>query len=61
MSELGKRIMTAVLLLVVVYGWYAHLLSPWFELGLALLGLVATCELVLLTKLRQPVWYMLTA
>ncbi|MFQ5345353.1 MAG: phosphatidate cytidylyltransferase, partial [Mariprofundus sp.] len=26
-----------------------------------LLGLVATCELVLLTKLRQPVWYMLTA
>jgi len=61
MSELTKRIITAVVLLLLVYGWYAHLPSPWFERGLALLGLVASCELVLLIKLRQPALYMLTA
>jgi len=61
MSELAKRVITAVVLLLLVYGWYVHLSSPWFERGLALLGLVASCELVLLIKLRQPVLYMLTA
>jgi len=61
MSELKKRIITAVVLLAVVYGWYVHLDTPWFERGLALLGLVASCELIVLMKLRQPVQYMATA
>jgi len=61
MSELAKRMITAAVLLLLVYGWYVHLSSPWFERGLALLGLVASCELVLLIKLRQPALYMLTA
>ena len=61
MSELNKRILTAIVLLLLVYGWYAQLATPWFERGLALLGLVASCELVILMKLRQPLVYMLVA
>ncbi|MBL4775317.1 MAG: phosphatidate cytidylyltransferase [Mariprofundus sp.] len=61
MNELAKRIITAVLLLLLLWAWYFHLSSPWFERGLALFGWLATCELVLLTKLRKPWLYMLTA
>ncbi|MFQ5518728.1 MAG: phosphatidate cytidylyltransferase, partial [Mariprofundus sp.] len=41
--------------------WYFQLSSPWFERGLALLGLIASCELILLMKLRQPALYMVVA
>ncbi|PIP02823.1 MAG: phosphatidate cytidylyltransferase, partial [Zetaproteobacteria bacterium CG23_combo_of_CG06-09_8_20_14_all_54_7] len=54
MSELGKRIITALLLVVLVWGWYFHAASPWFERLLALVGFAATAELVLLMKLRWP-------
>ncbi|EAU54234.1 phosphatidate cytidylyltransferase [Mariprofundus ferrooxydans] len=54
MSELTKRIITALLLIVLVWGWYFHSVSPWFERFLALVGLLATGELVLLMKLRWP-------
>ncbi|MDX8406320.1 MAG: phosphatidate cytidylyltransferase [Mariprofundus sp.] len=54
MSELGKRIITALLLVIVVWGWYFHAASPWFERLLAVIGLLATGELVLLMKLRWP-------
>jgi len=61
MNELTKRIVTAVLLLLLVYGWYAGLSSPWFERGLALIAFITTCELILLVQLRQPVLYMIAA
>jgi len=61
MSELSKRIITALILLLLVWGWYFHLASPWFEAALALIGLVASCEVVLMMKLRQPMAYMLSA
>jgi len=61
MSELSKRIITAMVLLALAYGWYAQLPSPWFERGLAFIAWLATCELVLLVKLRQPVAYMVAA
>jgi len=61
MNELSKRIVTAAVLLLAVYGWYVYLASPWFEFGLALIGLAASCELVMLVKLRQASLYMLTA
>jgi len=61
MSELSKRILTAVVLLLVVYGWYGYFSSPWFERGLAFIGFISTCELVLLLKLRQPALYMVVA
>jgi len=61
MSELQKRIITAIVLLLAVYGWYVHTASPWFERGMALIGWAASCELVLLVKLRQPLLYIITA
>jgi len=61
MSELHKRIITAVVLLVVVWAWYFHLASPWFERGLAFFAWLTTCELVLLVQLRRGWMYMLSA
>jgi len=61
MSELSKRVITAVVLLVAVWGWYFHLVSPWFESALAVIGLIASCEIVLMMKLRQPFVYMFSA
>jgi len=61
MSELSKRIITALVLLTLVWGWYFHLSSPWFGLVLSLIGLVASCEIVLMMKLRKPLVYMFSA
>lgn len=61
MSELHKRIITAIVLLLLVWAWYVQLSSPWFERGLALFAWLTTCELVLLAKLRRGWIYMLTA
>jgi len=60
-NELSKRIITAIVLLLLVWAWYFHLASPWFERGLAIFGWLATCELILLVKLRRPWLYMATA
>jgi len=38
MSELGKRIITAIVLLLAVYGWYVHTSSSRCVRGLALIG-----------------------
>jgi len=57
-NELSKRIITAIVLLVLVWAWYFNLSSPWFERGLALFGWLTSCELILLMKLRQPWLYM---
>ncbi|MDQ6992100.1 MAG: phosphatidate cytidylyltransferase [Mariprofundus sp.] len=61
MSELSKRVITALLLVIVVWAWYFHTSSPWFERLLALIGLIGTCEIVLLMQLRFPFVYMLTS
>jgi len=61
MHELSKRIITAAVLLLLVWAWYFHLASPWFERGLAFFGWLVTCELILLIKLRRPWLYMFTA
>jgi len=61
MNELSKRIITAAVLLLLVWAWYFHLASPWFERGLAFFGWLTTCELILLIKLRRPWLYMLSA
>lgn len=61
MSELSKRIITAVVLLLLVWVWYFQLVSPWFERILAVIGFVASCELVLMVKLRKPLVYMASA
>jgi len=68
MGELQKRIITAVLLLVAVVGWFVWTPAPWFEVGLAAIGVLACWELLRLMKLplslaylvlSMPVWWLL--
>lgn len=62
MSELNKRILTALVLLLLIWGWYFHLPEVWFETALSLvICLAATCELVLLTRMPKPVWFILSS
>ncbi|ATX79267.1 phosphatidate cytidylyltransferase [Mariprofundus aestuarium] len=61
MSELSKRVVTALVLVVLVWGWYFNLPSPWFETVLALIGWGATCELILMMKLRSSSVYMVSS
>jgi phosphatidate cytidylyltransferase len=61
MNELSKRVLTALALLLLVWAWYFYAPPLWFNRILAFVAWVATCELVLLVKLRQPVIYMLAA
>jgi len=60
-SELSKRIFTALILIVLVWAWYFHVPQPWFVWGMALIGFITTCELVLLMKLYRPSIYISTA
>jgi len=60
-SELVKRIITALVLLVLVWAWYFKLPSPWFDAVLALIGWGATYELIRQVKLRAPMLYMISA
>lgn len=68
MGELGKRVVTAIVLLALVVGWFVWLPSPWFELVLAAIGVLAAWELIRLMKLplslaylvvSMPVWWYL--
>lgn len=61
MSELSKRIITALVLLVVVWAWYFKLSPVWFMAVLALIGWGATCELILMVRLRGSALYMVSA
>ena len=61
MSELSKRVITALVLVVLVWCWYFKLPSPWFETVLALIGWGATCELILMVKMRGSMVYMLSS
>lgn len=61
MSELHKRIVTALVLIALVWAWYFKLPSPWFETVLALIGWGATCELILMMKLRSSSSYMISS
>jgi len=61
MNELSKRIITALLLVLMVWAWYFHAPQLWFSGGLALLGFITTCELVMLMQLHRPAAYILSA
>jgi len=61
MNELGKRIITALILVVAVWAWYFHANTLWFGYLLAALGVVATVELVQLMKLRWPLLYIIAS
>lgn len=61
MSELQKRAMTALFLLLFVVGWFVWLPTPWFEVVLAAIGVLACWELIRLMKLPLPVTYLITS
>ncbi len=61
MSELSNRVLTALVLVAAVWAWYFKLPSPSFETALALFGWGATCELILMVKIRRPMLYMISA
>lgn len=54
MTELGKRVLTAALLLPLAVIWLFWVPSPWFDRLLGAFATVATVELVLLVKLPAP-------
>ncbi len=60
MSELQKRIITALLLLPLAVGWLFFAPSPIFDWILALVALLAVMELVQLMKLEGRWLYLLT-
>lgn len=51
MSELFRRVLTAVVLLLAVVGWYVYLPAPWFGWLLAVAMLLAVDELLRLVRL----------
>ncbi len=61
MSELYRRVLTALLLLLVVAGWYLYLPSPWFGWLQALVMLLAVDELLRLVRLPWGRVYLFTA
>jgi len=62
MGELGKRIITALLLFVAAIAWLFYLPSPWFDYLLGAVGLLATVELLqMLAMPAMPVYATLAA
>jgi len=54
MNELGKRILTAVLLLPLVVAWLFWVPSPWFDWLLGAFATLATVELLFLVNMPAP-------
>jgi len=54
MTELGKRILTAVLLLPLVVVWLFWVPSPWFDWLLGAFATLATVELLFLVDMPAP-------
>lgn len=61
MNELGKRILTAILLLPLVVAWLFWLPSPWFDWLLGVFAMVATVELLFLVSMPAPWVYAVCA
>lgn len=60
MSELNKRILTAIPLALLAIGWMFYLPEVWFPWISALFGLLATHELLVMLRLRPGLAYFLT-
>ncbi len=58
MSELSKRIITALVLVALVWGWYFHTSTQGFAAGLCILGMLVCGELLLLMHLRPVMAYL---
>jgi phosphatidate cytidylyltransferase len=54
MTELGKRVLTAMVLLPLVVVWLFWVPSPWFDWLLGVFATAATVELLLLVNIPAP-------
>jgi len=61
MTELYRRFLTAMVLLLAVIGWYLYLPNPWFDWLLALAMLLAVDELLRLVRLPWRQAYLVAA
>jgi len=61
MSELGKRVITAFILLGFAIGWMFYLNDIWFDRITALIGLMMSVELLVMVGMRRTFLYALTA
>ncbi|MDX8394968.1 MAG: phosphatidate cytidylyltransferase [Mariprofundaceae bacterium] len=61
MNELSKRIITASVLFLLVIGWMFYIPSPWFERVSAVVGILASVELLAMLQMRNGSFYALAA
>lgn len=61
MGELGKRIITALILLTVAVGWMFFLPDLWFDRVSAFLGLVMSTELLVMVDVRRRLFFAVSA
>jgi len=61
MGELGKRVVTAIILLAVAFGWMFYLPDQWFDRASALLGLMLSAELLVMVSIRRVGLYAVAA
>lgn len=61
MSELGKRVVTAVILLCFTVVWMFFLSDEWFDRVACLIGVVMSAELLLMVGVRKLIFYALVA
>jgi len=61
MSELGKRVITAFVLLGFAIGWMFYLNDTWFDRATALVGLMMTAELLVMVGIRRVFLYAVAA
>lgn len=61
MGELGKRVITALILFGLAIGWMFFLPDIWFDRVAVLLGLMITAELLVMVEVRRVVFYAIAA
>ncbi len=61
MGELGKRVVTAALLLVFAVVWMFFLADAWFDRVAVFAGLMMSTELLVMVGVRRPLFYALVA
>ena len=61
MSDLAKRVITAVILLCLAAIWMFFLADDWFDRVACLLGLMMSAELLVMVGVRKILFYALIA
>jgi len=61
MSELGKRVITAMVLLGIAFGWMFYLPDAWFDRATAVVGLLMSVELLVMVGVQRMPLYTIVA